>query len=131
AGFEICAAFAFADDEGAVNTKRACSKIFVIRAGNYHTSRWYTAFIFDRRGLGYVNNFCRLCEHNICSKHSLLFNDHAFHNDAAAADKTTILDNDRRSLYRLEYATDTNAAAQVNSFTYLRTTADGCPGIHH
>ena len=86
-------------------------------------SLWLTA--------GYVNNVSRARNYHIRAEHSLAADLRTLNNDSTATDKAVILDDNRSSLHRLKYATDTYASAQMHIFTNLSTRADCSPSVNH
>ena len=109
----------------------AGGKFLGIRTGNDHRPRRHAALVDHRLGAGNVDDVGGLRQHDIGAQYGLALDAHAFDHDAARPDKTLVFDDRRRSLRRLQHATDAHAAAQVHVPTDLGARSHCGPGVDH
>src|SRR6185503_19507561 len=90
--FQVCARLALSDDQGAADVEFTGGEFFQIAAWYHHAACRHPAFVFHGRRAADVDDLGRLGEHDIGAQHGFFFHDNAFHHDASAPDKSTVLD---------------------------------------
>src|SRR5690606_18773621 len=108
-GFKIGAFFSHSNNQRARHLIFPSRKFFGITSGNYYGTFGHISFYFYRVFTSYIYNFCGGSKHYISTQNSFLAHTNTFNNNTARTNKSTIFNNNRRSLKRLQYAANAHA----------------------